>query len=291
MRSLFAAVTLSACALLGFGQTAFAGSNWMREYVDLRVQARAERALGEPLVVIGPTIVGGAIADPASNRFQVGLLFKAQPDNFLAQYCGGTLVASRYVVTAAHCSDFVTAAQVQVLTGTRRLDGSGVRRNVDRVWIHPAWNDVTFDFDVAVWRLTTPAQGPYALLTNVDPPNGTPLLATGWGSLIESPSTYPIDLRQVIVPLFPRGDCNDANSYNGEITARMLCAGFTAGGKDTCQGDSGGPITDYPPGVIGYYRLVGITSWGVGCARANLPGVYTRVSNPSILNFILTKLP
>ena len=150
---------------------------------------------------------------------------------------------------------------------------------------------MTFDSDVAVWRLTSSASGQFAALANVDPPNGTPLLATGWGSLVEAPSTYPIDLRQVVVPVFPRGDCNDANSYNGEITATMICAGFTAGGRDTCQGDSGGPVTDNPGDFVGSYRLVGITSWGVGCARANLPGVYTRVSNPSILNFIVSKLP
>ena len=71
-----------------------------------------------------------------------------------AQFCGGTLVKSNFVVTAAHCSDFFTADQVQVLTGTRRLDGTGERRDVVRIAVHPEWNSTTLDNDVAVWELS-----------------------------------------------------------------------------------------------------------------------------------------
>ena len=189
------------------------------------------------------------------------------------------------VVTAAHCSDFVTAGQVQVLTGTRNLDGSGVRRNVTRIAIHPNWNPGTFDSDVAVWQLSSSATGiPLATLATTDGAVGANLLVTGWGALTEGGS-FPINLRKVSVPLFDRTDCNDANSYSGDITARMLCAGRTSGGIDSCQGDSGGPLTRGTGNTI----LTGIVSWGIGCARRNLPGIYTRVSNTSIRNFIVTQ--
>jgi secreted trypsin-like serine protease len=269
--------------------------NWMRDYVQLRQRAMAARFIGPEaaaeLAAAQSRIVGGTVAAPASNKFQVGLLFKSQPDNFQAQYCGGTLIKPNVVVTAAHCSDFVTAAQVQVLTGARRLANSGanigVRRNVRSIKVHPGWNPSTNNNDVAVWKLTTSAPGPFATLAPADPPVNTLLLATGWGALTEG-GAFPINLMQVKLPHASRVNCNDANSYNGDITPQMICAGFNSGGKDTCQGDSGGPLTRDPPGApVNYSQLVGVTSFGIGCARPNFFGVYARVSNPVIKNFIL----
>ncbi len=297
--SLRAALALGALALVALQGPAMAqqrggaqrDGNWMREYVQLRV---AEKNLEYANVtmtdaeidrIIRPRIVGGSVAGANDNRFQVALLTKSVADNFNAQFCGGTLVKANMVVTAAHCSDFVTAGQVQVLTGTRNLDGTGVRRNVTRIAIHTGWNPSTFDNDVAVWQLSTSATGiPLATLATGDGAVGANLLVTGWGALTEGGS-FPINLRKVSVPLFNRTDCNDANSYSGDITARMLCAGRTSGGIDSCQGDSGGPLTRGAGNTI----LTGIVSWGIGCARRNLPGVYTRVSNASIRNFIIAE--
>lgn len=296
-RALRATLALAAMALACLQAPAMAqqrddnSRNWMREYVQLRVAEKNLDYAGETLTsaeidrIVTPRIVGGSVAGASDNAFQVALLTKSVTDNFQAQFCGGTLVKANMVVTAAHCSDFVTAGQVQVLTGTRNLDGTGTRRNVRRIAIHTGWNPGTFDNDVAVWELTTSATGiPLASLATTDGTVGANLLVTGWGALTEGGS-FPINLRKVSVPLFNRTDCNDANSYNGDITARMLCAGLTAGGKDSCQGDSGGPLTRGTGNTI----LTGVVSWGSGCARANLPGVYTRVSNASIRNFIITQ--
>lgn len=264
--------------------------NWMREYVRLRVLERTLEAMPSDLTpaefdnIIVPKIVGGSVAGAADNPFQVALLTKSVANNFDAQFCGGTLYKANYVITAAHCSDFTTASQVQVLTGTRNLDGTGVRRNVLSITIHPSWNPTTFNNDVAIWKLSTSATGiPLASLASVDPAVGTSLLATGWGALTEGGS-FPINLRKVSLPLVSRTNCNDANSYNGQITTTMLCAGRDSGGIDTCQGDSGGPLTQ---GSV----LTGIVSWGNGCARPNFFGVYTRVSNTSIRNFIISNTP
>jgi len=288
-RLLLAAPLLIALAAPAYAQTA---ENWMRDYVRLRVLERELRAIPQALTPmtraqldaqLGPRIVGGTPAGPTDNPFQVALLNRTQPDNFAAQFCGGTLVRENFVVTAAHCSDFVAANAVQVLTGSRRLDASGVRRDVTRITVHPNWNAATFDHDVAVWELATAATGaPVASLATDDGPVGADLLATGWGALAEG-GTRPVDLRRVLLPLVDRANCNDANSYNGQISDNMLCAGRDAGGTDTCQGDSGGPLTRGPNNSV----LTGITSWGTGCARPNLFGVYTRVSRPIIRDFIV----
>jgi secreted trypsin-like serine protease len=257
--------------------------NWMREYVQLRKQAMLERVLGvekaaelRASMAASTKIVGGRPAGAGTHPFQVALLFKSRPDNFLAQYCGGTLIRENVVVTAAHCSDFVTAGEVQVLPGTQDLNGTGTRRNVRRIMIHPNWNPTTFDSDIAIWFLRSDASGiPVAGLTRRDPSVGTNLLATGWGQTESNPA-FPIHLRQVQVPLVSTTNCNDANSYNGAITPNMICAGLDAGGKDTCQGDSGGPLTRKKDGT--FKLLTGITSFGTGCADPNFFGVYTRVS-------------
>jgi hypothetical protein len=255
------------------------GSNWMRDYVQLRLREQNLRSLPKTLsqseidAILTPRIVGGSDASASDNPFQVALLFRNNSNNFSAQFCGGSLVSPNFIVTAG---------DVQVLTGTRRLDGTGVRRNVVGITIHPNWNASTFDNDVAVWQLATATSGiPFATLATEDGPVGANLLATGWGSNLSVSGL--INLQRALVPLVDRGNCNDSNSYNGRITANMLCAGRDSGGIDTCQGDSGGPLTRGGGNSV----LTGITSWGDGCALPNLFGVYTRVSSPTIRNFIV----
>jgi trypsin len=263
--------------------------NWMSQFVELRRSARTVKAMSSAassgsvqLSLIQPRIVGGTPATASDNPFQVGLLRKDEKDNFKAQFCGGTLIAANVVVTAAHCSDFVNKDTVQVLTDTRKLDGSGTRHNVTSIVFPENWNPDTFDNDVAVWKLATPAKTTtFATLAKADAVAGVQLLASGWGTLSQGGSS-PVDLMKVQVPVVELSNCNDANSYNGEITGQMFCAGLDAGGKDTCQGDSGGPLT----GGAGNAVLNGIVSWGRGCAQANFFGVYTKVANPTIREFI-----
>jgi secreted trypsin-like serine protease len=271
--------------------------NWMREFVQLRQIAMAERFLDADAAEqvrsrFSTRIVGGTVAAPNAHPFQVGLLTKRIARNFRAWYCGGTLVKPNVVVTAAHCSDFVTAREVQVLTGTQRLDGSGVRRNVLRIDIHPGWdpgpnpNNPNMNNDVAVWTLASSADGiPLASLAPTDPPVGTNLLATGWGDTTDNEGfeAYSVALRQVVLPLVSRNKCNTV--YPGDITNKMICAGFADEDKDTCFGDSGGPLTRKKD--HNFTVLVGITSWGIGCADRY--GVYTRVSE--FRTWIISKFP
>ena len=82
-------------------------------------------------------------------------------------------------------------------------------------------------------------------------------------------------LHKVDVPFVSTDDCNASYNGNGySITDGMICAGEE--GKDSCQGDSGGPMV---ASVNGTSVLVGVVSWGIGCAQEGYPGVYARVAN------------
>jgi len=262
--------------------------NWRRDYIRLRVNPQAGvlpagASAGGSRVV--PKIVGGKDADPTTHPFQVGLLDRGTSDTFKAQFCGGTLVANKFVVTAAHCSDTISNApnEVQVLVGTQKLDGSGQRINVSKVTVHPNWNSNSNsnDYDVAVWELASSVTGiPFATLASTQPTvAGTLLRVTGWGSLSYQGS-YPIMMGEVDVPFVPA--VNDNCQDQSGITARMLCAGSS--GKDSCQGDSGGPLT--MDTGSGYNVLAGIVSFGTGCGWADYPGVYAKVADTSVRAFI-----
>jgi len=267
--------------------------NYMREFVKLRARYRSQHpasSSGE-LISVGPKVVGGRDADPDAHPFQVGLLYAAVADDLIAQYCGGSLVAERFVVTAAHCSDFVSnPADVEVLVGSQRLDGSGRRIKVRRIYVHPAWPDsVGLDYDVAVWELATPVTGiPFAVVTNTPPTKaGTMLRSTGWGATRDaldlSMADYPIMLQQLDMPFVPTfGEtCGEVE----HITPRMICAGDIIG-QLNWFGDSGGPLT-IDRGA-GYTELVGIVSGG-GLdedGRPLYPGFYTNVAEASINGFI-----
>ncbi|CAG9765523.1 unnamed protein product [Ceutorhynchus assimilis] len=98
-------------------------------------------------------------------------------------------------------------------------------------------------------------------------------VAVGWGATSQQ-GQISTKLREVTVPIMSNIDCK-RTGYTSRITDNMLCAGFKEGKKDSCQGDSGGPLH-----IINgsYHNIVGIVSWGEGCAQPNYPGVYTRVN-------------
>jgi secreted trypsin-like serine protease len=122
---------------------------------------------------------------------------------------------------------------------------------------------------------------------------------SGWGSTsqdnpndgIPPSATYtPSDvLRAASVPIIADSTCGSSGVYGGAFqAATMVCAGYLGGAIDTCYGDSGGPLQ---AGVAdGSYRLVGITSWGDGCAYQNAPGVYTRVAEAAIRDAIVARV-
>ena len=124
-------------------------------------------------------------------------------------------------------------------------------------------------YDYMVFKIEPSTKTPVKL--NVDPsyPVANQALVVGGFGTTSEGGYLSKRLRKVTVPYIEPSTCDGLMGPRN--TTSELCAGELAGGKDACQGDSGGPI--FANGV-----QVGIVSWGVGCARANKPGVYSRVS-------------
>ncbi len=222
---------------------------------------------------VQPMIIGGEETTIEENPFAVAL---TTPDGF--QFCGGTIVAPTKVVTAAHCTEGSSPADIQVVAGRTSLSaGGGTTSGVTDIWIHPAWDSSALKNDASVLTLDTPlSETPLALASSADTDlyaPGATSTVLGWG-VTESGSTSDT-LRKVDVPVAADDDC--AASYPSDFdAASMVCAGLAEGGKDSCQGDSGGPLTAVA--ADGTRKLIGIVSWGQGCAEPGFYGVYGRVS-------------
>jgi secreted trypsin-like serine protease len=224
-------------------------------------------------------IIGGKPVKIEDNPWQLALVATKVPTNTNAQFCGGSIIAARWVVTAAHCVDNGTPPdRVAILAGTASLEKGGQRVSVTRIIVHEQWDRPTFNFDLALIETGADLLGtPIGLdVSAADPAAAQQVLVTGWGRTDWEIRAGSKDLQGVTVPYLVRATCNQPASYGGRITDNMFCAGLAQGGQDSCQGDSGGPATTL---VDKTRRLVGVVSWGEGCGLRNKYGVYTRVSN------------
>jgi len=220
-------------------------------------------------------IVGGQNVVKNEYPWQVGLVRRGSSSPF----CGGTLVSSTTVVTAAHCATDVS--QFQVVVGDHditRNDGE-VRVNPATWNSHPDYNSRTQDHDIAIIQLAQPVQFSSSVAPACLPSSssnsyaGQTAVATGWGTL-SSGGSRPSILQEVDLTVQTNQECTAGTYSSSDITASMVCA--TGPGKDSCQGDSGGPLVSLRAGA---YDLVGVVSWGYGCAQAGAPGVYSRLTD------------
>ncbi|KAL0972882.1 hypothetical protein UPYG_G00196020 [Umbra pygmaea] len=233
----------------------------------------------------GPTgrIVGGVDTIIEQWPWQVSLQQSGQHS------CGGSLVSPRWVITAAHCfSSNKELSRWSVVSGKTYMSSFG-GSSVDMVIVNGEYNAGRNDYDVAMVRLTNPVsladyRRPVCLPPlNLDLKAGTILTITGWGYLHEQGKVSSV-LQKADIPLINQTICSSYSVYGDSITDRMLCAGYLEGRVDACQGDSGGPLVY----ELERWTLVGIVSWGIGCAEPNQPGVYSNVDR--ILNWIYTTM-
>ncbi|XP_069974258.1 transmembrane protease serine 9-like [Penaeus vannamei] len=197
-------------------------------------------------------------------------------------FCGGSIISSQWVVTAAHCAVGMTTSDY-VLVGDHNLysasEANSQWMQIAEIMNHPSYDSNTLDNDIALIRLKTEIQfpsdnkiAPVCLPTAGEMYDSVDATITGWGAQQEGGSTSGT-LFEVTVPTMTNTECN--TKYGGRITDNMICAGIPEGGKDSCQGDSGGPMVVEENGK---WKLVGVVSWGYGCARPDRPGVYARVT-------------
>jgi secreted trypsin-like serine protease len=228
----------------------------------------------------GREIVGGTATQISATPWQVSLQ-SAQGQHF----CGGSILSATWIVTAAHC--VAEGAPARILAGASKLSeaATGQARAVKRVISYPGYADASLGKDAALLELTTPLDLNGTTVRAVRPVTtadaaaltsaGVLATVSGWGTLTEGATTAPDQLQSVQVPIVSLDDARA--DYAMTISPDQLAAGLRGvGGKDSCQGDSGGPLVVANGAIM---MLAGIVSWGDGCARANAPGMYARVTS------------
>ena len=254
---------------------------------------------------VGPLIVGGDSVAISEVPWQVSVLQAhldpADDSGFFDQFCGGSVIAATWVVTAAHCvfdgdGELLRPIDIEVAAGYAQLSSipSSARRQVARIVEHPDYDPTGFDVDIALLELSSAvplADGTVEVIDVFDeavsgggPAAGTSVRVSGWGCTAslgpfdDCPGgAYADELRAVGLQVINGPDSSTCGAVTGVVAATMICAGRgdLSGGQDSCVGDSGGPlVADADSAPV----LVGIVSWGEGCAQAGSPGVYTRVS-------------
>nr|XP_022904924.1 trypsin 3A1-like isoform X2 [Onthophagus taurus] len=226
-------------------------------------------------------VVNGEQSRPHEFPWLVGLYRRGE------YYCGGALITSKHILTAAHCVKGFNVKDISVVLGdhdreeTNRLSTIEVR-NAKKMKPHERYDSNSFNNDIALIELDgnveygDKIQSICLPMTDSGDYSGLPGVVAGWGRLGENMDTSRT-VKKAIVPIWAQSDCYNSGYGEQKLSENMFCAGYIDGKSDACRGDSGGPLNVKTP--LGYTEVIGIVSWGRGCARPNLPGIYTKVIN------------
>jgi trypsin len=237
-------------------------------------------------------IVGGHDAAPGA--------YPSNAEVTIAQsfLCTGTLIAPDWVLTAGHCGS-ITGDAVATPAGwpAQAFDvriggntsGSGEKVPVGSVVVEPDYL-ATSGHDITLLHLSKSSTKAPTKVAGASEGSlwtaGTSETIVGWGTTSEG-GDLPNTLQEANVPITTDAACGSA--YSDFDPATMVCAGFPQGGTDTCQGDSGGPM--FGKTAAGALKVVGATSFGEGCARPGKPGVYARVADTELREWIRSQTP
>jgi trypsin len=275
----------------------------------------ATLAVTAGLAAPAQAVVGGHDASPGEYPYVAHILIDR------AFQCTGTLVTPTHVVTAAHCGSLVPGGVANVPIGqpgqlievslgahrtpsaslTGGYQSEGEKHVAKSVSVAPGWAGLgSVSSDVSVVELPTPsANAPVKIASAAERSlwtAGTMATIAGYG-VTESDGDQPEFLQEAQVPITADAVTAEAYPYlvdgvdplfGGFESRTQVGAGFPEGGVDTCQGDSGGPLL-VPAGTE--LRLVGDTSYGNGCAEPGFPGVYGRVADDTLREWIRTVAP
>lgn len=204
-----------------------------------------------------------------------------------ASSCGASFLGGRWVLTAAHCVEDLDISRFKVNVGEFDLsDGANQATSIKRIYMHPEYNDITLNNDIALIELMNNVEAPAISLASKELTDQLAMensLATviGWGGREgygpgEGPtSNFPDVLHEVDLSLLTNFECLDLLG-EASVSSQMICATVTGGGKGSCQGDSGGPLV---VNTNEGWQQVGVVSWGIGCAAEGYPGVYARAAS------------
>jgi len=235
-------------------------------------------------------IVGGVVTEVNEYPWQVGIVDKG----YTQVWCGASLISDRWILTAAHCTRGESGGNIQALLGehdySSNKETNMVRVGIAEIINHPDYHHQTTNIDFSLLKMKKTIDfSKYSHIRPICLPTDTSkdytdftATVSGWGTLSSGGSSSK-KLREVDVKVLSNSDCKNKYSYPSSwITSEMLCANVDGGGKDACQGDSGGPLVTAGSGTgvtAGQnYELIGVVSWGSGCASASYPGVYSRVT-------------
>jgi secreted trypsin-like serine protease len=237
-------------------------------------------------------IVGGEPAQSGEWPWQVRL-YEGSDDAW--GFCGGSLIASRWILTAAHCVP--NRSKVSVGFGNIRLD-KHKRLSSSGIYVHPKYDPQAQANDIALIKLSKPVDlgkgvTKISLADNAfyKASLGKQAFVTGWGQLLDEEKlnakypdgkvpwnlVVPKTLMEVDVKVQDLAECRANYGGADSIPVGHLCAGYKKGGKDSCQGDSGGPLVVRDANSRAGWSLLGVVSFGRGCALPKFYGAYTRV--------------